>query len=274
LADRDGLCSTEFIVMPGNDRTDGNFLRYRLNSPDFVSFATHLNAGDHPRVDFDQISSLQTFLPSSLAEQRRIVGEIEKQFTRLEAGVAVLRRVQANLHRYRAAVLKAACEGDWPRKPLADVAEIQGGIQKQPSRRPVKNHYPYLRVANVLRGCLDLSEMSRMELFDDELRKLRLQAGDLLIVEGNGSVSEIGRMAIWKNEVKDCVHQNHIIRARLAKGVLPKFAAIYWNSPDGQRRITEVASSTSGLYTLSGAKSVGWNCRCPRQRSRSGLWRK
>jgi type I restriction enzyme S subunit len=46
-----------------------------------------------------------------LPEQRRIVAEIEKQFTRLEAGVAALRRVQANLHRYRAAVLKAACEG-------------------------------------------------------------------------------------------------------------------------------------------------------------------
>ena len=46
-----------------------------------------------------------------LQEQRRIVAELEKQFTRLEAGVSALRRVQANLKRYRAAVLKAACEG-------------------------------------------------------------------------------------------------------------------------------------------------------------------
>jgi type I restriction enzyme, S subunit len=46
-----------------------------------------------------------------LPEQRRIVAEIEKQFTRLEAGMAALRRVQAKLKRYRAAVLKAACEG-------------------------------------------------------------------------------------------------------------------------------------------------------------------
>jgi len=46
-----------------------------------------------------------------LPEQHRIVSEIEKQFTRLDAGVAALRRVQANLKRYRAAVLKAACEG-------------------------------------------------------------------------------------------------------------------------------------------------------------------
>ena len=54
----------------------------------------------------------QSELPKpELDEQREIVAEIEKQFTRLEAGVAALRRVQANLKRYRAAVLKAACEG-------------------------------------------------------------------------------------------------------------------------------------------------------------------
>ncbi len=52
-----------------------------------------------------------TFALPSPDEQRRIVAEIEKQFTRLEAGVVALRRVQANLNRYRAAVLKAACEG-------------------------------------------------------------------------------------------------------------------------------------------------------------------
>jgi type I restriction enzyme S subunit len=110
-ADREGLCSSEFIVLPGNDRVDAAFLCYRLNAHDFVSFANQLNAGDRPRVDFDQISTFQTWLPKTLPEQRRIVGEIEKQFTRLEAGVAALRRLQANLKRYRAAVLKAACEG-------------------------------------------------------------------------------------------------------------------------------------------------------------------
>jgi type I restriction enzyme S subunit len=109
-ADSEGLCSSEFIVLPKGEKHDPKFLLYRLNSTDFVSFASSLNAGDRPRVDFDQISEFPVMLPP-LPEQRRIVGEIEKQFTRLEAGVAALRRVQANLHRYRAAVLKAACEG-------------------------------------------------------------------------------------------------------------------------------------------------------------------
>ena len=57
-----------------------------------------------------QLRDLLILLPP-LAEQRRIVAEIEKQFTRLDASVAALKRVQANLKRYRASVLKAACEG-------------------------------------------------------------------------------------------------------------------------------------------------------------------
>jgi type I restriction enzyme S subunit len=133
-ADREGLCSSEFIVMPGNERIDAAYLCYRLNSRDFVSFANSLNAGDRPRVDFEQISTFQTWLPNTLAEQRRIVAEIEKQFTRQEAGVAALRRVQANLKRYRAAVLKAACEGRLV-PTEAELRKDEGGRMKDENKR-------------------------------------------------------------------------------------------------------------------------------------------
>ena len=76
----------------------------------------------------------------------------------------------------------------------------------------------------------------------------------MLIVEGNGSPSQIGRMAIWKGEIKDCVHQNHIIRARLYGGLMPQYVESYWNSPIGTSEVSKVASSTSGLYTLSVSK--------------------
>jgi type I restriction enzyme S subunit len=66
--------------------------------------------GAQSNISQQIIRELEFPLPPA-DEQRRIVAEIEKQFTRLEAGVAALRRVQANLKRYRAAVLKAACEG-------------------------------------------------------------------------------------------------------------------------------------------------------------------
>jgi type I restriction enzyme S subunit len=147
-----------------------------------------------------------------------------------------------------------ALPGGWVWLTLSQAAEIQGGIQKQPKRRPIKNYYPYLRVANVLRNKLDLTEVHEIELFGDELGNLRLKAGDLLIVEGNGSPTEIGRMAIWNEAIDNCVHQNHIIRARPLGELLPTFIASYWNSPEGSRRVMHVASSTSGLYTLSVSK--------------------
>lgn len=139
----------------------------------------------------------------------------------------------------------------WCWASFDQIGETQGGLQKSPNRKPIKNHYPYLRVANVHRGSLDLHELHRFELTKDELERLRLEPGDILIVEGNGSRTEIGRCAMWRGEVADCVHQNHIIRVRPLAGAIPKYINIFLNSPDGQKAIQWVASSTSGLYTLS-----------------------
>ena len=146
----------------------------------------------------------------------------------------------------------------WRWTTLGQIASIEGGIQKQPKRAPKDNAFPFLRVANVMRGKLDLAEVHRIELFGGELNRLRLESGDLLIVEGNGSPSEIGRLAIWDGSIKDCVHQNHIIRARIRDSVLPGYAAAYWNSADGARALLDLASSTSGLYTLSVSKVSGF----------------
>jgi type I restriction enzyme S subunit len=131
------------------------------------------------------------------------------------------------------------------------MASIQGGLQKSPARRPMKQHYPYLRVANVQRGALDLEHIERFELTDDELSRLRLAPGDLLIVEGNGSRAEIGRCALWKGEIEPCVHQNHIIRVRPIPGINATLVDLFINSPLGQTAIQLAASSTSGLHTLS-----------------------
>ena len=97
-------------VFPSQSHFDNGYLKYFLNQVEFASFATRLNTGDRPRVDFEQLRDF-LFPLAPLSEQRRIVAEIEKQFTRLDASEAALKRVQANLKRYRASVLKAACEG-------------------------------------------------------------------------------------------------------------------------------------------------------------------
>jgi type I restriction enzyme S subunit len=110
LAEFHGLCSGEFIPFRKTPEVDGKYLLYFLNSWEFVSYASHLTEGDRPRVDFSQIAGYPFPLPP-LAKQHQIVELIETHFTRLDAAEAALARVQANLRRYRAAVLKAACEG-------------------------------------------------------------------------------------------------------------------------------------------------------------------
>lgn len=245
------LLSSVCFLRPMEGMLDSKFLRYFLLSPfGYRSLTGQMSGTAIKRIVLHRIRDLPIPL-APLPEQRRIVAEIETQLSRLDAAVAALGRARANLRRYRAAVLAEAVSGGWGEQPLGSIAEIQGGIQKQPKRAPVHNAYPFLRVANVLRGRLDLTDVHRIELFDGELDRLRLRAGDLLIVEGNGSPSEIGRLAIWDGSIADCVHQNHLIRVRPSEGLTPKFAAIYWNSPVGQRRVQDVASSTTGLYTLS-----------------------
>ncbi|MCV5917460.1 restriction endonuclease subunit S, partial [Escherichia coli] len=84
---------------------------------------------------------------------------------------------------------------EWCR--IDDLTFVSGGIQKQPKRRPVKNHFPYLRVANVQRGDINIDKLERFELEPHELAFWSLEKNDILIVEGNGSADEIGRCAIW-----------------------------------------------------------------------------
>lgn len=189
-----------------------------------------------------------------LAEQRRIVLAIEEQMSRVDAAKVLLDLTLTRLERLREQVVATALAGDWSWTLAGEVAEVRGGIQKQPKRLPVRNTAPFLRVANVMRGHLDLEEVHRIEIFDGELDRYRLVPGDLLVVEGNGSVERIGRSAMWRGEIPDCVHQNHLIRVRPSQDILPEFLDAFWNSPATRRRLAEVASSTSGLYTLSTTK--------------------
>ncbi|WP_263810298.1 MULTISPECIES: restriction endonuclease subunit S [Salinibacter] len=142
----------------------------------------------------------------------------------------------------------------WQWSRVNDICEIRGGIQKTPDREPQNNPYPYLRVANVQRNKLVLDEIKHFELYEGDLEKWRLQYGDILVVEGNGSESEIGRCAMWREEIPDCVHQNHLIRCRSIKTDMARYIMLYLNSAYGIEEMKQRAVTTSGLYNLSVGK--------------------
>jgi type I restriction enzyme, S subunit len=134
---------------------------------------------------------------------------------------------------------------------LEDIAKVSYGLQKSPANRPGKNARPYLRVANVRRGELDLREIRFIEVPNRDMPKFRLEDGDILFVEGNGTLSELGRAAIWRGEIEDCIHQNHIIKARLDKRRAdPEFVMEWFNTDAGRQHFFRNAKTTSGLGTL------------------------
>jgi type I restriction enzyme S subunit len=249
----DGPCwvnNHAHVLRARADITSNRFLKYAL---DHVDYAPFVNGTTRLKLTKRAMMGIRIPLPPR-AEQDRIVATIEEHFSRLDAGCQLLERARKQLAGLRDAVADRAFAREWPLTSAETLAEVQGGIQKQPRRRPVKNTAPFLRVANVLRGRFDLVEVHEVELFDGELERYRLIRGDLLVVEGNGSVEQIGRSAMWRAEIENCVHQNHLIRVRPGAKLVPEFLDAYWNSRATRRRLAEVASSTSGLYTLSTAK--------------------
>lgn len=139
----------------------------------------------------------------------------------------------------------------WLNFLLEELAEISGGLTKNSKRNTFEEKVPYLRVANVYANELKLDEIETIGIQESEKERTLLQLNDLLIVEGNGSIEQIGRVALWNDAIKPCYHQNHLIKARCYPFMLPKFVLYFLMSPMGRKRIIDVASSTTGLHTLS-----------------------
>ena len=258
-----------------------------------------------------QLRQLPILLPP-LAEQHRIVAAIETQFTRLDASVAALRRAQANLKRYRASVLKNACEGrlvpteaemarsegreyepaavllerilaerrarwesqekrrgkykepsapdtsalpqlpkGWAWASLEAISEVKGGVTKgqRYTSEQMLREVPYLRVANVQRGFLDLDRITTIETSEENIEQLRLNPGDILFTEG-GDRDKLGRGWVWNGEIEECIHQNHVFRARpLSNSVIPEFVS-WWGNSFGQEFFSRFGKQTTNLASI------------------------
>jgi type I restriction enzyme S subunit len=120
----------------------------------------------------------------------------------------------------------------WVWTSLDMLGEIASGVAKGTKRdAAVEVHeVPYLRVANVQRGFLDLSEVKKILATKRDIAELTLQAGDVLFNEG-GDRDKLGRGWVWRNEVENCIHQNHVFRMRpFLPEVLPELISHHGNT--------------------------------------------
>jgi len=139
----------------------------------------------------------------------------------------------------------------WAVASLETVAVIGSGLTVSQNRQvkdPVR--LPYLRVANVLRGYLDLSDVKTIRVEKDRVHDYLLRTGDVLFTEG-GDRDKLGRGWVWEGQIRRCVHQNHVFRARLLDPALldPKFVS-YWGNTFGQRFFIQYGTQTTNLASI------------------------
>ncbi len=140
----------------------------------------------------------------------------------------------------------------WQLPCFDDVFVIVSGVTKGRSLVGRKTiDLPYLRVANVQRGHLDLSVMKTIRLPVEELPRYRLRRGDVLMTEG-GDWDKLGRAAVWNDELPECIHQNHVFRVRppLPTKLLPRWAVTYANSAFGRAYFEEASKQTTNLASI------------------------
>jgi type I restriction enzyme S subunit len=138
----------------------------------------------------------------------------------------------------------------WPHVSLGEVAEIQSGVTLG---RPLKGptvRLPYLRVANVQDGHLELSVVKEIEILPSEVEKWRLIRGDVLLTEG-GDRDKLGRGTVWREEIPNCIHQNHIFRVRTdSREFDPDFVAAIIGSPQGKAYFQAASKQTTNLASI------------------------
>jgi type I restriction enzyme S subunit len=198
-------------------------------------------------------------------EQIRIADKLDSVLAKVDAAQARLEKIPTLLKRFRQSVLAAATSGEltrewrdingmspneWSWKKLSDIAEIQGGITKDSKKQSDEDEeIPYLRVANVQRGYLDLAEIKTIRIPSSKLEKLLLQAGDVLFNEG-GDLDKLGRGWVWEDQISRCSFQNHVFRARLYEfNNSPKYVS-WWGNTEGHEYFIRQGKQTTNLASI------------------------
>jgi type I restriction enzyme S subunit len=257
--------------------------------------------GAQPNISQTLLKEVQIPV-APLNEQKRIVDKIERLFSNLDEGEALLKQVQKQLATYRQSVLKAAVTGEltkdwreankdhlesgeallqrilksrrenwkgrgkyqepviryspdtyhgWIWGVLETFCDIKGGVTVDAKKQiadPVE--IPYLRVANVQDGYIDLNHVKSIKVDKSKVEELVLRDGDVLFTEG-GDIDKLGRGWVWEGQLPICTHQNHIFRGRpFSAGIHPRFISYYCGSL-GKEYFLNGGKQTTNLASIS-----------------------
>jgi len=235
-------------VMAGNDLLP-EYLYFWSLTIDAKQLTHDIN---YPSLRLSELGSAKIPLPP-IETQRKIVTILEKaeetRKLRMRADGLANQLLQSVFFAMFGDPVKNS--KGWKIYKLQDVAEIRSGVTKgrKLAGKPVVS-VPYLRVANVQDGYLDLNEIKTIEVLLSDVEKYALLEGDVLLTEG-GDPDKLGRGAVLHDEIPNCIHQNHIFRVRVNKKYLvPEFLSMLIGSAYGKMYFLKSAKQTTGIATI------------------------
>lgn len=228
---------------------DVDYLCYSLmfyNTEELVNGAT--------RQKLTQAAMRKMLIPQrTVQEQENIVSELNKV-------QAIIRLRQQQLQKLDELVKARFVEmfGDmllnpmaWKEHPLDSMADVVSGITKgRKTKEPHLIEVPYMAVSNVKDGYIDWTTVKTIQATQQEIEQYRLLPDDVLMTEG-GDPDKLGRGAVIKKPLENCIHQNHIFRVRLNESlILPTFFAEYLKHQKAKRYFLRCAKQTTGIASI------------------------
>lgn len=255
-------------ILIDSERYNLDFLAYQLRSERIQNIVESQKRGATIQgITRDSLKELEIYVPP-LLEQRKIaavLGVVQRAIEQQERLLQLTAELKkALLHQLFTQGLRGEPQKQteiglvpesWKVVPLRDCAAVQTGVAKGRNLdgKDILT-LPYLRVANVQSGFLDLQEMKTIEIRAKEKPRYLLQQGDVVLTEG-GDFDKLGRGFIWNGEVQDCIHQNHIFAVRVNRSHLtPEFFAYLSQSPYGKAYFLAVAHKTTNLACINTTK--------------------
>ena len=248
------ISQSQMKLTPDLGKVEPRFLVHYFRSPEALRFLQNNTlATGVPHINLTILRRVAVPVPP-LPEQRRIADILDK--------ADAIRRKRREAITLTEELLRSTfleMFGDsvtnpkqWPAKLISEVADVAGGLQVTSARAGNPLVLPYLRVANVYRDRLELGEIKEIRVTPSERERALLRTGDVLVVEGHGNAEELGRSAVWRGEIPNCTHQNHLIRVRGDSTVVrPAFLSAFLNSSAGRAQMLKLGKTTSGLNTIS-----------------------
>lgn len=242
------LYTNEAIAALESDKLHNEFLYYGLQHWDLLQNVDTAIKG--ATLNKEKLDKIIVTLPADPAEQARIariLSTVDEAIEQTEALITKYNRIRTGLMQD----LLSARITEWPQHPLSQLADVASGITLGKKHNgPDTVERPYLRVANVQDGYLNLADVTTIRLPKSQVERYELHDGDVLMNEG-GDFDKLGRGTVWRSEIAGCLHQNHVFRVRCQQDrLLPDFLALISASPYGKRFFVINSKQSTNLASI------------------------